>query len=99
VETYSALWGRRTATTVWLTAMSITALLALEAARGIDFLKPVALLIGALLAMALVSARQFFRAPVKGRGKLIENMAGVWSLLLYTGIGLVPMAYRALGGR
>ena len=99
VETYSALWGRRTATTVWLTAMSITALLALVAARGIGFLTPVALLIGVLLAMALVCTWQFFRTPVKGRGKLIENAAGVWSLLLYTGIGLVPMAYRALGGR
>jgi 4-hydroxybenzoate polyprenyltransferase len=99
VETYSVLWGRGRAIAVWLAAIVITAMLALAAAHRIQFAGTVAIVVGVLLALVIASAYVFLRSPAKGRGKLIETMAGVWTLLLYTSLGLVPMAYRAWGGR
>jgi 4-hydroxybenzoate polyprenyltransferase len=99
VETYSALWGHRRAVAAWLGAISITAVLALAAARRVGFLAPVAVVLAVLLLLTLTCAWRFLSAPVKGRGKLIENAAGVWTLILYISIGLVPMAYQSWGGR
>jgi 4-hydroxybenzoate polyprenyltransferase len=99
VETYSSLWGPGTAVRIWLAAMAVTAVLAAGAAYRIHFLQPIAILAGALIVAALACARSFRGSPVTGRGKLIENMAGIWSLLLYTGVGVIPMIYRAWGGQ
>jgi len=99
VETYSALWGYRRATMVWLGVTVLTGVLGLTAAYRADFLAPVTMLIAVLLSVMLTCAWRFLAAPVKGRGKLIESAAGIWTLVLYTGIGLIPMAYRSWGGR
>jgi 4-hydroxybenzoate polyprenyltransferase len=94
VETYSALWGYRRAVAVWLAVIALTATVGLAAAHRADFLAPVAMLLGALLLTMLVCAWRFVANPVQGSGKLIETAAGIWTLVLYTGIGLIPMAYR-----
>jgi 4-hydroxybenzoate polyprenyltransferase len=99
VETYSALWGRARAIAVWLAAIVTTAVLALAAARRIQFAGTVAIVVGMLLALVIASAYSFLRSPEKGRGKRIETAAGVWTLILYTSLGLLPMALRAWSGR
>jgi len=37
---------------------------------------------------------RFLRAGVRGAGKWLETMAGVWSLLLYLSLGVLPIALR-----
>jgi hypothetical protein len=36
--------------------------------------------------------RRFLRNASRGGGKAIEVMAGVWTLLMYLGLGAAPMA-------
>ncbi len=90
VETYSSLWGRSAAVRIWLAAVVITALFAWQAAREIAFETPVAVLLLVLLAAcALVSAR-FLTRTVPGSGKQVEIASGVWTLLMYLGLGALP---------
>ena len=94
VNTYSALWGRGTATAVWLGALAATAALAVIAASRIDFLVPVAAVLGTLLAGAALVSWRFLRQPAPRRGKWIEAFSGVWTLLLYLSLGAVPLLWR-----
>ncbi|MCB0179752.1 MAG: UbiA family prenyltransferase [Anaerolineae bacterium] len=98
VETYSALWGPRRAVLVWWGAVLVTAISAWFAARQIDFAGPVSVLLVMLLVLAAVVAARFWQNPVTSRAKLIETMSGIWTLLMYLGIGAVPLLYRVLWG-
>jgi 4-hydroxybenzoate polyprenyltransferase len=95
VETYSALWGRTAAVRCWLLAMLLTGLAAFEAARRIDFLIPVAVVLAALWGMAFLTGRTFLRTDQRS-GKPIEMLSGVWTLCLYLVLGVVPMLGRML---
>ncbi len=97
VETYSFLWGRPRALVAWLTAMFLTALFAWRGAILIGFATSVAWLLAALLLAAACLARSFNHAPLAGRGKQIENFAGVWTLSMYLGLGVIPLLIRYLG--
>jgi len=39
----------------------------------------------------------FLRGTVAKRGRIVEAMAGVWSLLMYLSLGFVPMILRQWG--
>ena len=90
VETYSALWGRQTAVTAWLSAAVVTALLAWQTASHVGIPVQVALMLAILLAGCGVIAHQFMRRPVAGAGKRIEVASGVWTLLMYLSLGAAP---------
>jgi 4-hydroxybenzoate polyprenyltransferase len=94
VETYSFLWGRRNAVVVWLAMMTTTAALAVAAAKGIQFEVPAAVLLGASVIAAGMLGARFLSAETAGYGKYIETMAGVWSLVLYLSLGIIPIALR-----
>jgi len=94
VETYSFLWGRRRAVVVWLSIMTTTAGLACVAARNIRFAAPVLVILAAVIAVAAAFAVAFLRTQASGAGKRLETMAGIWSLLLYLSLGVLPIALR-----
>ncbi len=98
VETYSFLWGRRTAVLVWLGVMTGTAILAFTAARGIHFEHAIAVLLLILIAIAAAIGRVFLQQTRTQQGKWIENMAGVWSLLMYLSLGTIPLLWRYYAG-
>lgn len=91
VETYSAVWGMRRAITVWLLAAGTTAVFAWLAARQIRFEQPMLWLLVALLIACAAIAIRFLRRPAKGAGKAIEVASGVWTLVMYLGLGAVPV--------
>jgi 4-hydroxybenzoate polyprenyltransferase len=94
VETYSFLWGRRNAVIAWLALMACTAGCAYIAALRIEFARPVLVLLVILYFAAVGAGFYFLRGAVPKRGKLIETIAGVWSLLMYLSLGFVPMIVR-----
>jgi 4-hydroxybenzoate polyprenyltransferase len=94
VNTYSALWGMRTATLVWLGALVLTACFAATAAYRIDFLVPMAGVLVVLLATAGLVAARFLRDPTTKRSKMIETFSGIWTLLMYLSLGAVPLLGR-----
>ncbi len=94
VETYSFLWGRGRAVLVWMAMMTATAGLACMAAREIGFEWPVLAVLASMIAIAAALALKFLRALRTGEGKRLETFAGIWSLLLYLSLGVIPMAVR-----
>ncbi|MGD8492446.1 MAG: UbiA family prenyltransferase [Desulfobacterales bacterium] len=87
VATYSALWGPERATLVWIGVLMVTMIFALIAAHQIHFTVPMAWLLAVSLLVALIGAGRFIYYPAQGRGKLIEHIAGVWTLMLHLGLG------------
>ena len=92
VETYSALWGKHGAARAWLLAVLLTAAAAWEAASQIGLAVPTIFMLGGLMVACVAVARRFLRNASRGGGKAIEVMAGVWTLLMYLGLGAAPMA-------
>jgi 4-hydroxybenzoate polyprenyltransferase len=96
VETYSALWGRATAVTVWIAAAFVTALFASAAARRIGFERAVLWTLAVLLISMVFMSVSFLRRPTAGSGKRLELASGIWTLTLYLTLGVVP---TVLGSR
>jgi 4-hydroxybenzoate polyprenyltransferase len=94
VETYSFLWGRRNAVLAWLGAVACTGGFAYVAALKIDFARPVLILLVVLFLAAAGAGMRFLWRPVSKRGRLLETMAGVWSLVMYLSLGFVPVILR-----
>jgi 4-hydroxybenzoate polyprenyltransferase len=97
VETYSFLWGRGTAIVAWLGMVACTATFAYIAARGIGFAGPILILLLCLFFLAVLVGVFFLKDPVSKRGRIVEVMAGVWSLLMYLSLGFVPLILRQWG--
>lgn len=97
VETYSILWGRRGAVAAWLAALALTAACAVLAAREIGFLAPLGGVLLVLLLFAGVVAARFLQQPISRRAKMFDAMSASWTLLMYLGLGAVPLALRSRG--
>lgn len=91
VETYSFLWGRRTAVLAWLSALAATLACALIAAHGIRFIAPLAVVLGTGWLAGLVLGASFLRTVRTQRAKQIEIFSGVWTLALYLTLGVAPL--------
>jgi len=96
VRTYSRLWGRSTATIVWLAALAVTAGCAVLAAGRIGFVGPVSVVLAVLLIAAASLARRFLAQPVTPRTKSIEHFTGLWTISLYLMLGIVPLVSKLL---
>jgi 4-hydroxybenzoate polyprenyltransferase len=94
VNTYSFIWGPRSAAFVWLATILATASCALMAAYQIDFLMPVAGVLSVLFIVAASVAVSFLCDPDTRRAKRIENLSGIWTLLMYLSLGAVPLLWR-----
>lgn len=89
VDTYSRLWGMKRATLLWLLAMAATLTCATIAAARIGFMIPLASSLGVLLIVSAALAYRFSKQHIPG--KKIEAITGVWTLVLYLMLGLVPL--------
>lgn len=96
VRTYSKIWGRRTATLVWLGALGTTAVCATLAASRIAFLTPVGVTLAVLLLLAVVLARSFLTRPESARARRLDHFSGLWTIVLYLMLGIIPLALKRL---
>jgi 4-hydroxybenzoate polyprenyltransferase len=98
VETYSVLWGTRRAVLVWWLMVVTTTVLATLAAveAQATWLVGSTLSVGVLM-IGLISW-WFLRRLHPGDGKRIELAAGLWTLLLYGGLGILPQLQEYLHG-
>jgi 4-hydroxybenzoate polyprenyltransferase len=97
VETYSALWGAHGAARAWVLVVGLTALAAWQASIRIGTGQATVLLLAALVGGCVAAARHFVRSGRAGSGKSIELMSGVWTLLMYLGLGAAPLGIRLWG--
>lgn len=93
VETYSALYGIPKASLMWLSALAITAASALVAAYRIGFFVPVVSLVVILLSIASILLLRF-QKPKEGMGKHLELFSGIWTILLYLSVGIIPLLLK-----
>ncbi len=92
VETYSAAWGRPRAIASWVVALVLAAGSAALAGRLVGVGATVAALGAVTIAVAIVVGRRFVARPMAGAGKTFEVMAGVWTLVMYLSVGILPLA-------
>jgi len=98
VRTYSRLWGQRNAALAWLAALSVTAVCAVAAAAQIGCLPAEVSTLALLLGVALVLVWQFLAKPVTHRARLLEHFSGVWTLVLYLSLGIIPLLWKIKEG-
>lgn len=98
VPTYSKLWGMNMAAFIWLCLVVTTDLLALTAASRIGFLWPIFF----ILPIPIYFATRLVRRTLLGKnltqeeGKQYENLAGLWTVVLYFSLGLIPLIIHVL---
>lgn len=90
VTTYSRLWGRGGAVTAWWLAQAATfgfaVMVGFETGCGFWIISVLAV----ALCGSILVGRLFLVHPRKGSGKWIETASGLWTLLLYLSLGLLP---------
>jgi 4-hydroxybenzoate polyprenyltransferase len=91
VETYSALWGTGRAARVWFVMVLLTAAAAWRAAATIGTENGMLILLAALVIACGAAALKVSRSQASGAGKTVEAMAGLWTVLMYLGLGAVPV--------
>ncbi len=94
VETYSALWGQTGAIRAWWIVLGLTWIGAGIAATYIQFFWSVAIFLGLILIIAGVIGNRFLRDLAPRQGKTIELVSGIWTLLLYFSLGVLPLIRR-----
>ena len=91
VETYSALWGSAGAARAWLFTVLLTGLAAWRAAGEIGTEGAMVTLLAVLVLACAAAALRVARSRTPGAGKVVEVMSGVWTVLMYLGLGAVPV--------
>jgi 4-hydroxybenzoate polyprenyltransferase len=97
VETYSALWGTRGAAGAWVLAVGLTAAAAARAAHEVGTTGPMLALLAVLGAACVIAARRVTTRSESGTGKVLELMAGAWTVCMYLGLGAAPLVMAAVG--
>ncbi len=92
VETYSALWGTGGAVRAWLFVVLLTAAAAWQASTRIGTERPMLIVLAALGSGCVAAAIRVLRRATPGSGKSIELMSGVWTIVMYLGLGAAPRA-------
>jgi 4-hydroxybenzoate polyprenyltransferase len=72
----------------------MTALCAGLAAWRVDFFWPVSVILLILLLVAVLVAWRFVSHPVTTRAKSIEQLSGIWTILMYLSVGALPLLWR-----
>jgi 4-hydroxybenzoate polyprenyltransferase len=95
VDTYSALWGTTGAARAWMLAVLLTAVAAWRAAGRIGTAGPTVVLLAVLVALCAAAAWHVARHATPGSGKTIETVSGIWTVVMYLGLGAAPLVFAA----
>lgn len=90
VPTYSKLWGLQKASIAWLGCVIATYFFATIAASMIDYFW----VVSGVLLLPLAAAVYTTLSWKKSQSKHFELLAGVWTLILYLSIGIIPLWIR-----
>jgi 4-hydroxybenzoate polyprenyltransferase len=91
VETYSSLYGTKRACLMWLAALLATGGAAFLAAGAVSFTLPVLVVLLIVLGLAGMTVAHFWQEPTVKTAKWFERLSGLWTLLVYLFVGVVPL--------
>jgi 4-hydroxybenzoate polyprenyltransferase len=97
VETYSRIWGRRNAISAWIAAILTTNVFAYFAAGAIQHARLVSTLLSPILLLSVAAGIWFLSDRKPGRGKAVETVSGIWALMVYLSLGVIPVLLRWYG--
>lgn len=95
VQTYSHIWGVRTASSVWLSIIMLAFVLALYTASLVKFSLPTASILFVFMLFALKGVYELRRKPDKALADNIEFLSGIWVILSYACLGILPALGKA----
>lgn len=91
VDSYTRVWGKRTAVLAWLGAFAPAGACTLVAADFVGTSTVLGIAFAALGLTALIVASRFLHEPTGARAKRAEQLTAVITLVAYAGLG--PLAY------
>ena len=81
-----------------LAALLLTAGCAPAAAHRIGHAPAVGLVLAFLLGTGFLLARRFLASPSGPRSRWLNHFSGIWTLVLYLSLGIVPLLWKTRGG-
>lgn len=96
VDTYSHLWGARKACLSWIAMILLTGFCGIGAAYYLPtpFFNIVAGFVVIYTIISCIAINKFLKDTVTGNGKTIENLSGIYTLIMYLLLGIIPLLYQ-----
>ena len=94
VDTYTALWGISKATLAWMVILVLNFTAALVAAVQTDSVVIAAPVLLVCLCFGFYSGVRFIIHPDTKHAKALENISGVWTLIMYLTVGPLALLYH-----
>lgn len=91
ITSYTKLYGEKGGVVVWLGVLFATFLLAIGASLYAGFGIISVLIFSAFFVLCSLPGIIFLKEPTVKKTKWIEYASGVWTLLMYIGLGAIPM--------
>ncbi len=96
VETYSALWGPRRATVIWIGFVTVSFLLLAGVGVAVGHMIALTAIGMVGLVACLLVAKAYVRRPDAAAQSRIDTVAGLWVFLCYATAGFVPLLLMAM---
>lgn len=98
VETYSFLWGAKKACLVWISMILLTGICAIGAAYHLPepFFQIVAVFVAGYFILSCFMVKKFLKNTIDGKGGVIENASGIYTLIIYLLLGIVPLIFQLI---
>ncbi len=91
VQTYTHIWGIYKSVTIFIICLILTAFFACILGLTINFFIPILSLMIILILIGSIMGIKFIVNPIKQKGKQFEIFSGIWTILLYMFVGILPL--------
>ncbi|AFY38428.1 UbiA prenyltransferase [[Leptolyngbya] sp. PCC 7376] len=91
VETYSSIWQPKNAALVWLISIFLTTVTAIWTATQIGFGWQLSIALCVCLSPTISISWWFIKKLDRKSAKWIDRMSGIWTIVLYFSLGLLPL--------
>lgn len=96
VETYSFLWGRGRSVAVWVGSMIISMCSTFIATHQIGAMIPAMIILIPTVSICAACAIRYAKKPTTKNSKRLELLSGVWTIIDYSALGILPLIARML---
>lgn len=91
VVSYTGMYGTKGGVVIWLLLLLATMLLAIGAANYADYGTWAIIVFGSFFLLCALPGWLFLKRPTRKKAKHIEYASALWTILMYLGLGAIPM--------
>jgi len=96
VDTYTRVWGIKTAGIAWLSTVLTAGTIAWFTSEKAGLHQLAALAIGCLIVIASTATVKFVKHPTRTNAKIMEKLSGAWVMCSYLVLGTLPAVARSV---